>query len=140
MRGSWLYLLCALATSQALAADPPSAPAAPAQTQSPPATKPEPDTSASAATSAPPAAAAAVKTDAGGPVSADELKRLRAEGYRQEMTPAGDTVYCRKEAQVGTRIETKMCATWLQIQQMHSEASEWTQRLQKNATPQKGAP
>lgn len=76
------------------------APTQPATTSAPPMAK----------TDAVPAAATAAGTRAADPGLAAEVKHLMARGYRPE-THNGNTVYCHKEAPLGSRFEKKTCTT-----------------------------
>jgi hypothetical protein len=146
---SFMTLLCVGAVSPVFAADPPAAPAAPAASgQSQPAPRPPVSDTATAPllpgagnTPAPPAGAANPEaTAADNKDSAVVVKQLRAAGYRPEQHN-GETYYCRKDAQLGTRFETKSCGTAQQLAQISALGSEWTQKVQKsNLTPPKGAP
>jgi hypothetical protein len=137
------------AFSSVLAADPPAAPAAAAasgqsQAGSRPTvseTAPTPLLPGADTTSNPPANAAnSTDTAAGDKDSAVVVKQLRAAGYRPEQYN-GETYYCRKEVQLGTRFEKKTCGTAQELAQISATGSEWTQKLQKsNITPPKGAP
>jgi hypothetical protein len=84
--------------SVAVAADPPAA-----QTTA--------TSSASTAASTSNATSAAASTpSANQGMSADEEKKLISSGYKIEMKN-GEKRYCRREAQMGTRFEHKVCST-----------------------------
>jgi hypothetical protein len=105
--------------SQVLASDPPAAPtknASPVSTTAPPAAT---STSASASVAA---------TSGGGTES--QIKTLRASGYKPE-THNGQTLWCRHEAQVGTRFEKKTCGTADDLEQQTKESQDMVTRVQQ---------
>jgi hypothetical protein len=123
-----LILLSAGVASQALAADPPSPP-----TQN----------ATAVTTAAPPpvAAPSPAKTDAatsnGG--SESQIKTLRSAGYKPE-TRNGQTLWCRRETQLGTRFETKNCGTADDLERQTKEAQDVATRVQqKNVYNPKGS-
>jgi len=123
------------AFSRVLAADPPAAPAAPAE-QAPP--QASPSTPAPTATSPkPPVVAAAVSADG---VTKEELKRLHVAGYKQK-TRGDQIVYCRMEPVLGTRFDREMCATARDLEFIRANGQEMATQIQRgNLGSPKGAP
>jgi hypothetical protein len=119
-----LVSLCLGAVSQTVTADPPAPTSAPA-TQAATATE---------AAAAPAAAASSTQSEAAKQADEAQAKRLHAQGYRPEVHN-GVTVYCRKEAQIGTRFETKNCAPGDQIERAAQEAKDGLQTMQKTTSP-----
>ena len=125
-----LILLSAGVASQALAADPP---APPAQSAAAATTSAAPPTSAAAtAPAVPTAAPTAAKTDAATNNGRTEtqVKTLRSAGYKPEMHN-GQTLWCRRETQVGTRFEKKTCGTADELEQLTKESQEMVTRVQQ---------
>ncbi|HEY1313233.1 MAG TPA: hypothetical protein VGE92_05120 [Steroidobacteraceae bacterium] len=115
--------------SQALAADPPSPPAQNATAAATPAAPAVSSASTSPAT--PAAAPTAAKTDAATSGSTEtQVKTLRAAGYKPE-THNGQTLWCRREAQIGTRFETKSCGTADDLERQTKESQDMTARVQQ---------
>ena len=112
------------ALSQALAAEPPLPSPAPVQST------PVPSESGTAA--ATPLAANAAKTEV---PKADDLaaqtKRLRSQGYKPEVH-SGRTVFCRKETQLGSRFETKLCGTTDELDKAALYGMEVTEAIQRD--------
>jgi hypothetical protein len=136
-----IALLCLGACPQVFAADPPAAsPAAATASESqqkPADAAPAAAAPAAAAPSTVPAADADAQKAKSGPTDAD-IKRLRAQGYRP-VVQNGVTVYCRKEAQLGTRFETPTCGSAEDIQKLADESKDATNRVQRmNTTPPHG--
>src|SRR5438552_10953442 len=68
-----------------------------------------------------------VKLVAGDQAAAIRLGHLKAAGYKAEMH--GETlVFCRREAQLGSRFEKKVCRTAETIEDTATAAKELTQR------------
>ena len=110
--------------------EPPSHAPPPASTEAPaPAQDATP--ASSAASSATPAAKQPVKVVLIDNTPNDEqLKQILSRGYRPEGR--GDQVlYCRREAQVGTRFETKTCRTSQRILEDEILAKDATTRAQR---------
>jgi hypothetical protein len=68
-------------------------------------------------------------------VAADEaadkqLARLKAAGYKPELH-GEELVFCRREAQLGSRFERKVCSTADAIEQQATLAQELTERTQR---------
>jgi hypothetical protein len=132
MRFAVGVLLClnAGAVSLALADPSPSAPAP--ETAAPAAAAPAaapaagPATSARAAT--PPAAA---RPEAPAKPAVDpEENRLISQGYKPEMRN-GQKVFCRREASLGSRFETKMCATAEQLKSVSQNGKDIVEDAQR---------
>jgi len=131
MRGTraFLILLCVGAGSQALAADPPApiqvqpGQPAPAAAVTPPTTAATTDSTANSAK-----ADASPKSD----VTEAQAKSLRSAGYRPEVRK-GQTLYCRREAQIGTRFESKVCGTFEEIERSIQNSQELATRIQQKA-------
>lgn len=121
----FLILLCVGAGSHVLAADPPAP--APTAAVTPAAT---PAATAAAAGSAANSAKAdaAPKSD----VTEAQTKALRSAGYKPEVSK-GQTLYCRREAQIGTRFESKVCGTYEEIQRSIQNSQELATRIQQKA-------
>jgi hypothetical protein len=64
-------------------------------------------------------------------VNDEQLKQILAKGYRPESRN-GTTVYCRKEAVVGTRFETKTCSTSKNILETEQRSKDVTTNAQRN--------
>jgi len=66
-----------------------------------------------------------------GDVDADkQIKRLKAAGYKPEMR-GSEVVFCRREAQLGSRFETKVCNTADALEQQANMAQEMTSKAQR---------
>jgi len=87
-----------------------------------------------------PATAAAVQTPAAAsvrpaPSASDERmaqQQLRMQGYRPSMVN-GEELYCRREAPLGSRLESvRHCVTLAEAELMAKEGKETTERLQRN--------
>lgn len=121
-----LALPCLLATAAApLGAQPPSTPssspppaaAAPSSSSPPPtatsATSPSSSTPSSSTPSSSAASASTTATTTApsapeGP-SPELIKKARAEGFKPEVQKNGETMFCYKDASIGTHFETKKC-------------------------------
>jgi hypothetical protein len=66
--------------------------------------------SAASSSTQPAASSASSDTSSSGP-SPDLIKKARAEGFKPETHKNGETVYCYKDANLGTRFETKKCVS-----------------------------
>jgi hypothetical protein len=96
------------------------APAAPAPSnaapsQSPPAsdTAPPPSSSAAtpSATSTSSTLSAESSTASASDPSPEMIKKARSEGFKAEKQKSGATLFCYKDASLGTKFETKKCIT-----------------------------
>lgn len=64
-------------------------------------------------------------------LNGQQLKQILSKGYRPEGH--GDEVlYCRRESQLGTRIETKVCRTATVILDLGQQGRDITEGAQKN--------
>ena len=133
-------LLAVLATAGvSLAfADPPDTPAAPkpqsAEAQTPAsAAAPGPASAVSVAPQTSPLTTTAATPAA--PAKPDERmmeRQLRLQGYRLSMVH-GDEKYCRREAPLGSRLESVMhCVTVTEAEAMAREGRETTERIQQH--------
>jgi hypothetical protein len=106
-----LLSLVLMAVAPCMAQAPPAAPnTAPAPSSSAPAASPSAPTASG--TSAPgnaPAAAPSSTANASDEPSPDLIKQARREGYKPEKQKNGETLFCYKDASLGTRFETKKC-------------------------------
>lgn len=87
-------------------------------------------TAAHAATPVPPVAAAAAVTPSGGAVDRDLIKKAAAVGYFPR-TRNGLAVFCRKDADIGTRIPTEKCVNENQIEETIQRLQQAQQNLQR---------
>lgn len=117
----------ALSTT-AFATDPPAPSAASATSTS----ATTPDKSAEAKTTSS-TSDSKLKLVAGDEAADKQLKRLKAAGYKPEMR-GGEVVFCRKEAQLGSRFEKKMCNTAEALEQQMNSAQEMASQAQRNST------
>jgi hypothetical protein len=109
--------------STAVAADPPpttstSGPAPQSSPPAAPASKPNqsaPVPTASAPSSAAVAAPGTTPAASDRTLSSAEEKRLISAGYKVETRSDGEKYYCRREAVLGSRFESKVCKTAQQI-------------------------
>jgi hypothetical protein len=61
-------------------------------------------------------------------------QQLRLQGYRLSMV-RGEEKYCRREAPLGSRLESVMhCMTLAEAEVMVHEGKETTERIQRNQT------
>ena len=110
--------------SHALAAEPPVPSTEPVATAAPPSTT---------VSSADPSADSP-KSDATSKsgISASQTKALRLAGYKPEVRN-GQTLYCRREAQLGTRFDSKVCGTIEDIERSIQNSQELASRIQQKA-------
>jgi hypothetical protein len=57
-------------------------------------------------------------------------KRLRRMGYKPELL-RGETYYCRREAMVGTRFESKVCGTASELDRITVEGKDTMNKVQR---------
>jgi hypothetical protein len=152
MRSSSLILglaLCAAAASAAWSSEDPAAPASPTSPSSPvPATPAAEPTSARSAT--PPGTPAAAATVAGNSVAMakpgtgkdagteQQIRELRSRGYRPENR-GSTTVWCRTETTMGSRFETKKCATAEELDMAAQRGKDFKNTIENYGLP-KGKP
>jgi hypothetical protein len=132
-----LPVLCACVVTQALA-DPPVAPAsAAASAETPSATTPPANSSSPTAQAATPAAHSNKVILVDKTLTDAQVKQLLSQGYRPQA--AGDQiVYCRREMQLGSHFETKICRTGEQIGFVTRESKEMTEIVQRTAATPSG--
>jgi hypothetical protein len=114
--------LCIGACSPGLAADP---------------TPPAPVTTPASTNATSTSASATDKTKTDAPKTTDvvtpgQAKMFRSQGYKTEVRN-GITYYCRKEAQLGTRFEKKVCGTSDEILRSTQDSQELVSTIQRNA-------
>jgi hypothetical protein len=123
------------------ATQPPAAPAAtaPSSAVSTPATQPSIGTAAGAAASAAPETIPDAKPGSGKEAGTEvQIKELRSRGYKAENRN-GTTVWCRTETSLGTRFETKKCATADDLDMAKQRGKDFTSTIQNYGLP-KGRP
>ena len=129
-----LSVLCAIVCLQARADDPPS-PSQPAAPTTAAPTSAEPSTVPPATEKRAEAGATAIKpgvTVVGAkPELTPEEKQLIARGYKLEMRQ-GEKYFCRREQQIGSRFETKICDTAQSIEARRAESQEAVRVIQND--------
>jgi hypothetical protein len=119
-----LAVLAVVSVSPAFATDPPAA------TTATTATPAKTDQSASKGITAQTNDGKIVKLIAGDDAADKQLARLKAAGYKAEMH-GEELVFCRREAQLGSRFERKVCSTADAIENQATLAQELTERTQR---------
>jgi hypothetical protein len=123
--------------SLAQATDPPTSPAPQAATTTPADTADataKADSAKQAATqSAHADSSNQLKLTAGDPQAEAQLKRFRAAGYKPEVHD-GNVVFCRREAELGSRFDKKVCTTAHLLEQQMSQAQDTLSSAQRNGT------
>jgi hypothetical protein len=71
-----------------------------------------------------------LKLIAGNEAADKQLARLKAAGYKAEMH-GEELVFCRREAQLGSRFERKVCSTADALERQATMAQEITERTQR---------
>jgi hypothetical protein len=61
----------------------------------------------------------------------DEVKRMLAEGYKQEKMSNGDILYCRKEDSLGSMVSKKHCVTGAQLKAMAEDKRQFEEFVQQ---------
>jgi hypothetical protein len=80
-------------------------------------------------------AKSAAKTATGpGGVTPDQAKTLRSAGYKSSVQRDGQVYYCRYEAQLGSRFETKMCDTAENIMLSIANSKDAVNQMQRTPT------
>lgn len=131
-------LLLAL-SSWALATEPATVPAAPSTTASNDSAvhtaSPAQGSTAANATSAAkaPTATASDATTGDQAIDPNEDRRLRNLGYKPEKL-RGETVYCRNEQPVGSRLAQKNCTTAARHGDLTRESQEMIEHIQRNVS------
>ena len=65
-------------------------------------------------------------------VTEDQLRQILAKGYKPQAGPGNQAVYCRREAEIGTRFKTTVCKTSALILQEEQQGKDITTRAQKD--------
>jgi hypothetical protein len=115
--------------SDALAAEPP-VPSTPVQQSEPAAAAAPPSTTVASADPSADSQKSDPASKSG--ISASQAKALRLAGYKPEVRN-GQTLYCRREAQLGTRFESKVCGTAAEIERSTENSQELANRIQQKA-------
>ena len=63
------------------------------------------------------------------------IRQYGVNGYKPETTKAGDTVYCKSEAPLGSHFETKRCRTFEQLRAEALQGKEYTEQVQHVVAP-----
>lgn len=63
------------------------------------------------------------------------IRQYGVNGFKPEATKSGEILYCKKEAPVGSRFETKQCRTFEQIRDQALQGKEYLERMQ-NVVPE----
>ena len=71
-----------------------------------------------------------VKLVAGDEAAGKQLARLKAAGYKAEMH-GEQVVFCRREPELGSRFERKVCNTAEALEQQTTTAKDYTERTQR---------
>lgn len=116
-------ILCCQALFPALAADPPAS--TPATEETP---KPTPPITDSAATDASSSSEQAKQA-----ADAAQAKRLRGMGWKPQVKD-GQTVFCKKQVQMGTRFTTEECASGDEIDRRTRDAQNAIKKIQMQNT------
>jgi hypothetical protein len=74
-----------------------------------------------------------VKLTAGDAEAQAQLKRFRAAGYKPEVHD-GNVVFCRREVEMGSRFDKKVCTTAHLLEQQMSQAQDTLSTAQRNGT------
>lgn len=126
----FLLLLSLGLASQGRAADPPSPPSSAT-------VQPGPSSAAvAAATPASSTVSSAEVRKSDAPATSDvtpeQMKTLRSAGYKPEVHN-GQTFFCRREAVLGSRLESKVCGTAAEIERSTQNSQELAERIQTKA-------
>lgn len=89
-------------------------------------------TAADQAKTATTTATTATTAKASDSVTPEQAKIFRSAGYKPEVRN-GTTYFCRKEAQLGTRFETKVCGTADEIRRSTASSQELVSTIQRTA-------
>ena len=132
-----LTCCCAFTVTQTFADEPPAQTSSadqPAQTSSPAAT---PSAAAPASSTASAQTTAASKPAASADATDEATdKRLRSQGYKPEVRN-GTKIYCRKEAELGSRFESKICGTAEQLSNANKDSQDALDKVQRQSAPVK---
>jgi outer membrane receptor for Fe3+-dicitrate len=66
-----------------------------------------------------------------------KIRQYGVNGFKPEKTKAGDTVYCKREAPLGSRFETKQCRTFEQLRDEALKGKEYLEQMQHVVPPNK---
>jgi hypothetical protein len=140
MRSSLLFLSMALGLCAASLAwsseEPPATPAATAAPASAPASPAQP---AAVPTATAPGTISPAQPGSGKDAGTEvQVKELRSRGYKAENR-GSTTVWCRTETPLGTRFETKKCATAEELDMAKQRGKDFVSTIQNYGLP-KGAP
>lgn len=131
-RPTFLLMLCLGVAAQALAADPPAPATTAAQAQqSAPAASATP-ASASVPAGAPSADSQKSDSDSKSDVTPAQMKALRMAGYKPVVRD-GQTLFCRTEPVLGSRLEKRVCGTAADIERSTQNSQELAERIQTKA-------
>lgn len=129
-----LMLSAGLWSRAALADDPPTPAAQPAEVQTPTPSAPSSD----AAKPGPAAVATPAKTDKSEEVNVATtdalIKRMRARGYKP-VSRNGILVFCRSEGELGTHFERTRCNTLDELKDAERTGQEYTNQIQQQGSP-----
>jgi hypothetical protein len=130
---AFLMSACIGAGACAFAADPPVSPTqVEAGQPAPVAAAAPPAASAPAAAAATADSSAKSEPTSKNDVTPAQMKAFRQAGYKPEVRN-GQTYFCRKEAQLGTRFESKTCGTAAEIERATASSQELAERIQTKA-------
>jgi len=131
-RPIYLMLLCLGVNSHVRAADPPAPSSSAVQPGQPApaaaATAPSTTVSSAAATADLQKSEPGAKSD----VTPLQMKTLRSAGYKPEVRN-GQTLFCRAEHVLGSRLEKKVCGTAADIERSTQNSQELAERIQTKA-------
>jgi hypothetical protein len=105
------------------------------------------ETSTATATPAPAATTTAVTTSvattteqAAKPEVTDaQIKEMRSAGYKMETRKGtGQTVFCKSQAQIGTRFESKVCGSYDDLKRVTVNSQEFTSKMQQQTAVKGG--
>ncbi|HEY2403482.1 MAG TPA: hypothetical protein VGI23_24230 [Steroidobacteraceae bacterium] len=125
-----LAVISIASVSPAFATDPPAATTSASSTEAPSTPAKTDQSSASKGITAQTSDGKIVKLVAADADADKQLARLKAAGYKPELH-GEELVFCRREAQLGSRFERKVCSTADAIEQQATLAQELTERTQR---------
>jgi hypothetical protein len=125
-----LAVISVASVSPAFATDPPAATTSASSTEAPSTPAKTDQPSASKGITAQTSDGKIVKLVAADADADKQLARLKAAGYKPELH-GEELVFCRREAQLGSRFERKVCSTADAIEQQATLAQELTERTQR---------
>jgi hypothetical protein len=87
-------------------------------------------TSNATATPAPVATTTTTTEQAAKPEVTDaQIKEMRSAGYKVQ-TRKGQTLFCKSEAQIGTRFESQVCGSYDEIKKTTQNSQDFTKQMQ----------